>query len=244
MNIIPSIDLQDGQCVRLKKGKFDQVTYYGDDPIQVAQRYQAQGARYLHVVDLDGAKQGKLSQLNAICRLKNATQLFIQVGGGIKERSTIETLLSLGIHRLVLGSIAVNDPSYTKALIDEFGVDTWVLALDVEVQPDAVPLVMTHGWQQKSSIHLWDLLNDYAQVGIKHVLCTDIDKDGMLQGPNVNLYQQCQKRYPHIHFQASGGVSSLEDLQTLKESGIASVIVGKALLDGQFTLEEAIKEVV
>ncbi|MCP3678990.1 MAG: 1-(5-phosphoribosyl)-5-[(5-phosphoribosylamino)methylideneamino]imidazole-4-carboxamide isomerase [Gammaproteobacteria bacterium] len=240
MNIIPAIDLKAGQCVRLTSGQFDQITHYSDDPVDVARQYEQAGATDLHVVDLDGACQGTVAQLPQLLAIREATSLTIQIGGGVRQQETIETLLSAGIDRVVIGSLAVKDIEQTKMLLQRFGQDKLVLAFDVKIDRDNVPVAATHGWQVNSEKSLWSLLDQYSEVNLQRVLCTDIHKDGTLMGPNIELYRQCVLRYPNLSIQASGGIAQLEDFSALARAGAAAAIVGKALFENRFSYADAI----
>ncbi|WP_440616967.1 1-(5-phosphoribosyl)-5-[(5-phosphoribosylamino)methylideneamino]imidazole-4-carboxamide isomerase [Cysteiniphilum sp. 6C5] len=239
MNIIPAIDLINGQCVRLQKGDFNAVTQYTVTPEDMAMNYQQSGANYLHVVDLDGAKQGKLKQLDVIKRIRNTTTSIMQVGGGIKGEETVDDLLSIGVDRVVLGSIAVKEYEQTVRLFERFGADKIVLALDVNIVNDK-PMVATHGWLNTSDHSLYDVIEYYLEYGLEHVLCTDISKDGMLQGANTQLYQDLVAKYPSISFQASGGIGALADLHNLKKTKVQNVIIGRALYENKLSLSEAL----
>lgn len=242
MKFYPAIDLQSGTCVRLYKGQFDQVTHYEEDPLTVAHDYQNQGAQYLHLVDLDGARSGKFmhsSVVQAICR---DTQLQVQVGGGIRSLDTIKMLLDEGVKRVIIGSQATSDPSQVKQWLRQLGADRIVLALDVRIDTSGHPMVATNGWLTSSPLTLWELLNLYQDEGLTHVLCTDIAKDGTLEGPNLALYQACKQRFPGIAFQASGGIGELSDLKFLAAIPVEGVIVGKALYEKKFTVTEALKQ--
>ena len=243
MKLIPAIDLRCGQCVRLEKGNFDDITRYKVSPVEVAQSYEAAGAEYLHIVDLDGAKAGELQQIDTILAIKEATNLKVQVGGGISSAMIASRLLDAGISRVVIGSMAVKEVEKTQALFHEFGAEKIVLALDVNINKQGRPMVATHGWQQSSDIDLRTVLPTYGIGSVHHVLCTDISRDGMLRGPNFELYQDCQFNYPSIQFQASGGVSNLNDLLRLRDTGVSGVISGKALYEKRFTLEEAVQTI-
>ena len=240
MNIIPSIDLQDGRCVRLKKGQFNQVTIYEDAPTTVIKQYEAAGAKYIHIVDLDGAKDSSVSQLNNIISLKQATNLNMQVGGGIRTADSVKKLLSGGIDKIVLGSLAISDPNYTKRLLEEFGATNFVLAFDVKLDSQNTPFVAINGWQTETEQTLWQVIDNYISTGIQDVLCTDINKDGMLSGPNFNLYNECTRSYPNLKFQASGGIRNSNDIQALTKAGLSASIIGKALFENKITLAEAL----
>lgn len=239
MELYPAIDLHSGQCVRLYQGAFDQLTSYGNDPLAVAQHFQSEGAKYLHLVDLEGAKKGAPVHLEVIREIAQNTDLQIQVGGGIRDITQIEQLFDLGVKRVILGSIAISQSALVTQWLYHFGAEKIVLAFDIRMDQQGMPYLASHGWQSDTSTSLWDILEVYAPCALKHVLCTDIACDGTLQGPNVALYQQCQKRYPQVHFQASGGVSRLADLQKLAHIPVAGVIIGKALYEKRFSLSEA-----
>jgi len=240
MNIIPSLDLQDGRCVRLKKGCFDQVTTYVIDPIQVIKAYEASGARIVHIVDLSGAKNEACEQVPIILKLRKATHLSIQFGGGVRTRENVDQLLSGGINKIVLGSLAVTNPEFTQKLLFEFGSQNFILAFDVKLDPDKVPIVAMNGWQAKSNITLWKAIDNYHNYNLSEILCTDIDKDGMLSGPNFELYAECLSRYPSIRLQASGGICHTQDLQTLSSMGLNAAIIGKAIFENKIRLKDAL----
>ncbi len=237
MDLIPAIDLRDGRCVRLLKGDFSQETRYAVDPVQLAQQYRELGARWLHVVDLDGAKRGEPVNLPLIRRIQEASGMLVQLGGGIRARASLEQALGVAA-RVVVGSLAVSDPELVASWIRELGPDRVTLALDVRIDAAGTPLIATHGWARASTLTLAAAIDRYAEAGLRHVLCTDIDRDGALTGPNVSLYSECVERWPSIQFQASGGVRDLADLQALTAAGVAATVSGKALLEGRLTSEE------
>ena len=241
MKIIPAIDLRFGQCVRLEKGRFEDVTHYDLKPEEVAKNYEAAGSDILHVVDLDGAKTGSLAQTESIQRIRESTNMDLQVGGGVSSIEVVEMLLSIGVTRVVIGSMAIKQVPKTEAIFKKYGADKIVLALDVHINDEGIPMVATHGWQAGSDTSLDDAIKQYQPLGLKHVLCTDISKDGMLSGPNFVLYRQCVEKYPDLKFQASGGISQLKDFDQLIPTGVSGVIVGKALYEKRFTLREAIE---
>lgn len=236
MEVIPAIDLLNGGVVRLYKGDFDQVTRYDQDPVELAQRYLAAGLTRLHAVDLDGAKTGDPVNLPVIEAFA-ATGLRVQAGGGIRDAGRLEQLLAAGAERAVIGSVAVQSPDEVMGWMDSVGAERVVLAFDVRIE-QGTPVPQTHGWTRGSDVTLWDLLDRYRAVGARDVLCTDISRDGTLEGANVALYSECAQRYPDMRFIASGGVSSAADLPALAATGAAGVVSGKALLDGRLTLEE------
>ncbi|RUO35345.1 1-(5-phosphoribosyl)-5-[(5-phosphoribosylamino)methylideneamino]imidazole-4-carboxamide isomerase [Aliidiomarina sanyensis] len=239
--LIPALDLIDGQVVRLYQGDFKQQTTYDADPVAVACRYRDAGAEVLHLVDLDGARDVTKRQLPLLKAITEATGLPIQTGGGIRTREDLVDLFDAGVQRAVIGSKAVQDPETVYAWLNEFGPEAIVLALDIMIDAEGQRWLATHGWQEKSSVTLDALMTGYRQRGLKHVLCTDISKDGTLQGPNVALYRDLKQAYPEIIWQASGGVAALHDLTELAAVQCDSVILGKALLTGQFTLQEALQ---
>lgn len=236
MEVIPAIDLINGGVVRLYKGDFDQVTEYAQDPVALAKRYLDAGLNRLHAVDLDGAKTGDPVNLPVIAAFAE-TGLRVQAGGGIRTGERLEQLLAAGAERAVVGSVAVQSPGEVIGWITDTGADRVVLAFDIRLE-NGEPVPQTHGWTRGSEASLWGLLDRYQDAGARDVLCTDIDRDGTLEGPNLELYALCAKRYPNMRFIASGGVSRAADLPALAATGAAGVVSGKALLDGRLTLEE------
>jgi phosphoribosylformimino-5-aminoimidazole carboxamide ribotide isomerase len=242
MNIIPAIDLYDGNCVRLDQGCFDAVTTYNTDPTAQAQLFVQSGATQLHIVDLNGAKTGKPVQLEMIRRIRAKTDLTIQTGGGLRYSSSIASSLDAGVDRVVIGSLAAKDPNLLCSLIARYGAKRFVLALDVRINEQ--PEVVINGWQQNTGLFLWDLLSRYSSYPDLSVLCTDISRDGMLGGPNLLLYSEAVKCFPQFIWQASGGVAELKDLRLLALTGVSAVIVGKALYEKRFSLQQALTECV
>ncbi|SHF32611.1 1-(5-phosphoribosyl)-5-[(5-phosphoribosylamino)methylideneamino]imidazole-4-carboxamide isomerase [Vibrio gazogenes] len=237
--IIPALDLIDGQVVRLFQGDYGQVTEYKVDPVEQFNRYHQAGADWLHLVDLTGAKDTAARQLDLIARLLAGTPASIQIGGGVRTEQDVVDLLQAGAQRVVVGSTAVKQPAMVKTWMDKYGPEKIVLALDINIDATGQRRVAISGWQEDSGVTIEALIEDYLTVGLKHVLCTDISRDGTLTGSNVGLYVDLCRQYPQIAFQSSGGIGSLDDIQALKGSGVAGVIVGRALLDGKFTAEEA-----
>jgi phosphoribosylformimino-5-aminoimidazole carboxamide ribotide isomerase len=237
MELIPAIDLRDGRCVRLLKGDFAQETRYAADPVELAVQYRDFGAGWLHIVDLDGAKRGEPVNLALIRRMQEAAGVSVQLGGGIRTRASLE--LALGVAaRAVVGSLAVSDPALVSEWLAEFGPERITLALDVRLTDEGTPMVATHGWTRASTLTLAAALERFSAAGLRHVLCTDIDRDGALSGPNVALYRDCAARWPAIAFQASGGVRHAADLAALSDAGVAATVSGKALLEGRLKPEE------
>ena len=239
MIIYPAIDLIGGAVVRLHKGDFDQLTTYGNDPVSVAQSYADAGATWLHLVDLDGAKNPDNRQIDLIAEIISSTGLKVQTGGGIRSFADVQALVNAGASRIVIGSLAVRDPKATKAIFKTFGSDKICLAADVIWQNNGFYIAVS-GWQEASSLPLFDFIETYQQEGLVHALCTDIDRDGTLTGCNRDLYQNVKQRYPKLQLQASGGVSMLSDLDGLTADG---VIIGKALYEGRFTIAQALEAV-
>jgi phosphoribosylformimino-5-aminoimidazole carboxamide ribotide isomerase len=237
MELFPAIDLRDGRCVRLLYGDFAQETRYDVDPVELAVQYRDLGARWLHIVDLDGAKRGAPVNLPLIRRMRDAAAVDVQLGGGIRTRASLEQVLEVAT-RAVIGSLAVTEPELVASWLTEIGPDRVTLALDVRIAADGTPLIATHGWTQASTLTLAAAIERYSAAGLRHVLCTDIDRDGALTGPNVALYRDCVRRWPTMAFQASGGVRDLADLAALTEAGVAATVSGKALLEGRLKPEE------
>jgi phosphoribosylformimino-5-aminoimidazole carboxamide ribotide isomerase len=237
MEVIPAIDLLSGGVVRLFQGDFDQVTEYTADPLELAGQYAASGARRLHVVDLDGAKTGDPTNLPIITQLGDLG-IEVQAGGGIRDLPRLTALLQAGVTRAVIGSVAVQQPEVVAEWMQAVGPEHIILAFDVRLDADGNPETLTHGWTRGSGELLWPLLDFFLERGATEFLCTDIARDGTLEGPNVELYRRCTSRYPAAEFIASGGVSGLGDLESLNETGVARVVTGKALLDGRLTLQE------
>ncbi|SJL83295.1 1-(5-phosphoribosyl)-5-[(5-phosphoribosylamino)methylideneamino]imidazole-4-carboxamide isomerase [Vibrio palustris] len=237
--IIPALDLIEGQVVRLYQGDYGQVTEYKVDPVEQFAVYHNAGAQWLHLVDLTGAKDTQARQLGLIGRLIASTPAQVQIGGGVRSEDDVKNLLDAGAERVVVGSTAVKQPERVKSWIKQYGAEHIVLALDININADGERHVAISGWQEDSGVTIEALLDDYLTVGLKHVLCTDISRDGTLAGSNVSLYQDLCAQYPQVQFQSSGGIGCLDDIQALRGTGVAGVIVGRALLDGKFTAEEA-----
>lgn len=237
--IIPALDLIEGQVVRLFQGDYGKVTEYKVNPAEQFQAYYQAGAIWLHLVDLTGAKDTSARQLNLIQQLLASTPANIQIGGGVRTEQDVANLLAAGAQRVVIGSTAVKQPELVKGWIETYGPERIVLALDVNIDHNGQRNVAVSGWQEDSGVTIEALLEDFLTVGLKHVLCTDISRDGTLAGSNVELYRDLCTSYPDIRFQSSGGIGSLDDIAALKGTGVAGVIVGRALLDGKFTAEQA-----
>lgn len=238
--IIPALDLIDGKVVRLHQGDYGQQRDYGNDPLPRLQDYQQQGGEVLHLVDLTGAKDPAARQIPLLRKLLAGVSVPVQVGGGIRSEDDVAALLEAGAARVVIGSTAVRQPDVVKQWFTRFGADGLVLALDVRIAADGSKNIAVSGWQEDSGVTLEQIVDEFLPYGLKHVLCTDISRDGTLSGSNVALYQEVCARYPQVAFQSSGGIGSIEDIAALRGSGVKGVIVGRALLEGKFTVKEAI----
>lgn len=238
MKLIPAIDLRAGHCVRLLHGDFDAETRYPADAPTLLAKYRAAGADWLHIVDLDGARDGSADNRSIIVELARLKSMKLQVGGGLRNTTALAQMLDAGAERAVIGSAAVSQVEQVQHWLQEFGAQRLTLAFDVSIDEDGVPRVMTHGWQRQSERSLWQAVESYAASQLKHVLCTDVGRDGALTGPNVELYREAVQRYPHIDWQASGGIRNARDLHALAETGAAAAISGKALLEDLIPIEE------
>ncbi len=238
--MIPAIDLIDGEVVRLFQGNYQQKTNYQFTAKERQHAYAKAGATVMHFVDLDGAKDSTKRQLALLETLVKHDSMLIQVGGGVRCKADVEQLLELGADRVVIGSLAIKQPTLVRSWLREFGGEKIVLALDVKIDAQGNKTLPTHGWIKDSGVNIESLLDDYLAAGLIHVLCTDISKDGTLSGSNVDLYQELCQQYPTIKWQASGGIGSLADIKALIPTGVDGVILGRSLLEGKFTLEEAI----
>lgn len=239
--IIPAIDLIDGCVVRLHQGDYGARRDYGEDPLARLQRYQASGAQLLHIVDLTGAKDPKARQIPLLRELLSSLSIPVQTGGGIRSADDVRSLLDAGAARVVVGSAAVKRTDEVAGWMKTFGADKLVLALDVRINKAGNAEVAVSGWQDNSGVLMDDLIRAFEPAGLRYVLTTDISKDGTLAGPNTALYAKLAQTFPNIDFQASGGIGSLDDIRAVSHTGAAGVIVGRALLEGKFTLEEAIE---
>ena len=237
MLIYPAIDLIGGQCVRLSQGRFENPTVYPTDPAEALARFAEAGASWTHIVDLDGARARSPRQHELIAKLARSATQQLQVAGGFRERDQLARMFDAGVGRVVLGSLAVSAPDTVAAWIDEFGPEHVTLAFDVHIA-DGVPEIATAGWLEASGRSLWNVAALYPRA--RHVLVTDISRDGMLTGPNVELIEEMVRRFPNLDVQASGGVAAAEDLVALRRAGAAGAIVGKALWEDRIDLAEAV----
>ena len=240
MQLIPAIDLLHGSVVRLRHGDFDDCKPYEVPALQLAREYASAGAEWLHVVDLAASRDGASARTESLMQLLGTAPQSVQTGGGVRCADDIRARLDSGADRVVVGTLCVTETERFVGWLSEFGTDCLVSALDVRFDADGTPRPRTHGWKESGQRSLWDLLDELSGAGLKHLLCTDIGKDGALSGPNLVLYRELVARYPGLEVQASGGVSSLRDLEELRACGVAAAITGKALLEGRFTVNEAL----
>ena len=233
MQIIPAIDIIEGKCVRLTEGDYAQKKIYNEDPLEVAKAFEGIGLMRLHLVDLDGAKAGQVVNWKVLEKIANNTQLKIDFGGGIKTEAILKTVLDTGATYATIGSLAVKNELLFQEWIARFGANTFMLGADVFEEKIAIG-----GWMEKTEISVFDFMKSYIDKGVKQIFCTDIKKDGKLQGPSIELYQKIIEKFPALHLIASGGVSSLDDLIELEEIGCAAAIVGKAIYENKITISE------
>jgi phosphoribosylformimino-5-aminoimidazole carboxamide ribotide isomerase len=237
-HIIPAIDLRDGRVVRLRQGDFDRQTTFDFNPVRLAGTYAAEGATWVHVVDLDGARSGRFENLDVIAAIA-ANGMHVQAGGGVRDIAGLNRLFDVGVSRAVVGSIAVREPETVKSWIGRYGAERLTLALDTRLR-DGVWTLPSAGWTESESHALDELAPWYAAAGARHLLCTDIDRDGMMVGPNLELYTHLARIAPSLAVQASGGMRSAEDVAMIGLAGLAGVILGRALLEGALTVSTAL----
>lgn len=232
IQILPAIDMIGGNCVRLSKGDYDTEVRYHHDPVEMALQFQEAGAQYIHLVDLDAAK-GQGSNLDVILEIAKKTNLIVQAGGGVRNEEVLRKLFDNGVQRAIIGSLAVKNPSLVAEWIAKYGSDKIVIGTDVHNE-----YIATDGWYETSTYHVFDFIADYKKVGGSIFLCTDIAKDGMLQGTSEMLYSRIMAAHPEINLIASGGVSKMQDIINLDELGMYGVVVGKAIYEGKISLLE------
>ena len=233
IELIPAIDIIDGKCVRLSQGDYDTKKIYNEKPLEVAKEFEANGIQRLHVVDLDGAKSSHVVNYKALDAIAGHTSLTIDFGGGIKTDEDLVIAFENGAHMVTLGSVAVKKPELFKKWLHQYGAEKIILGADVKDNRISVS-----GWLEEGPQELMPFLTDYTQEGVSKVLCTDISRDGMLQGPSIELYKQVMQRFPTMHLIASGGVSGMDDIIRLDEAGIPAVVFGKALYEGRITMKD------
>ena len=233
MQIIPAIDIIEGKCVRLTEGDYAQKKIYNEDPLEVAKQFEGVGLMRLHLVDLDGAKSGKVINWKVLEKIANKTNLVIDFGGGIKTEATLKTVLETGATYATIGSLAVKERAIFEQWIERFGAEVFMLGADVHSEKIAVG-----GWLEKTTIDVYDFIGSYMNKGVTQLFCTDIQKDGKLEGPSIELYQKILQQFPSLQLIASGGVSQLKDLEELRTIGCSAAIVGKAIYENKISLSE------
>lgn len=233
IEIIPAIDIIDGKCVRLSQGDYNSKKIYSENPVEIAKGFEAHGISRLHVVDLDGAASHHVVNYKTLDQIASRTSLIIDFGGGIKSDEDLVIAFENGAQMVTLGSVAVKEPQRFEKWLDTYGQEKIILGADAKDEKIAI-----NGWKEDSSINLFSFLDDYIKKGVTKVLCTDISKDGMLEGPSVDLYKKIMETYPDLHLIASGGVSSVDDICRLEEAGIPAVVFGKALYEGKINLKD------
>ena len=233
MEIIPAIDIIDGKCVRLTQGDYAQKKIYNEFPLEVAMEFEDAGLRRLHLVDLDGAKAGKVRNWKVLETVASKTGLVVDFGGGIKTAQDVDIVFESGAALATVGSIAVKDGPLFVSWLEEYGADRFLLGADVKDEKIAVG-----GWLETTDRWIYDFIQEYMEKGVRQLFCTDVSKDGLLQGPALELYSTIVEQFPELHFIASGGVSGMDDVHRLREIGCSGVIIGKALYEGRITLKE------
>ena len=233
MILIPAIDIINGQCVRLTKGDYDTKKVYNESPVEVAKAFEGAGLTHVHVVDLDGARAKHIVNAKVLEEIASKTSLQVDFGGGIKSEDDLQTAFDCGASQVTLGSIAVSAPELVLEWLDKFGSERLILGADAKNRR-----IATHGWEQDSGLDVIDFVKDYTQKGFEYVLCTDVDKDGMLQGPSLELYYELLEELPEIALIASGGVTTMDDIYQCAELGCAAAVIGKAIYEGNISLKE------
>ncbi len=236
MQIIPAIDIIDGKCVRLTQGDYDQKTIYHESPLEVAKEFEEAGLQRLHLVDLDGAKAGAVQNWKVLETIAKKTSLQIDFGGGIKTEADLQKVFDAGANFATIGSLAVKNPEIFSNWLQKYGPEKFLLGADVKGE-----MIAVSGWLETSEELVYDFIQQYLDKGIQQLFCTDISKDGKLEGPSINLYKEIIRKFPSLYFIASGGVANVDDLFHLKEIGCKGAIVGKAIYEGRITLQELAK---
>jgi phosphoribosylformimino-5-aminoimidazole carboxamide ribotide isomerase len=233
MEIIPAIDIIDGKCVRLTHGDYNQKKIYNERPLEVARRFEDAGLKRLHLVDLDGAKEGKVTNWAVLETLATKTAMVIDFGGGIKTEKDVQIVFECGSAYATVGSMAVKDAETFTAWLEKFGAEKFMLGADVRDEKLTIS-----GWTEATNIWIYDFIQDYTAKGIQQLFCTDVAKDGALQGPSFELYKNIVQKFPELYFIASGGVSHIDDVYGLQDTGCKGVIIGKAIYEGRIALED------
>lgn len=240
--VYPAIDVRDGVVVRLHRGDYAKETRYSNGPLEVAESYAMAGATWLHLVDLDAARAGGYTLTDLLEQIVGETGLMVQTGGGVRTEADVKALLDAGAQRVVVGSVAVNEPETVLGWLDTFGPEHVTVALDTRTADDGTWVLPVAGWTSVAETDLPTTLHRYHEAGLRHLLCTDITRDGTFAGPNFNLYTMLTHAAPQLQIQASGGARDVNDVRQARRTGCAGVILGKALLEGRLTVEEAIAE--
>lgn len=233
IEIIPAIDIIDGKCVRLTQGDYGKQKTYSDNPLEVAKLFEGYGVRRLHVVDLDGAKSSHVVNLRVLEQIASHTDLVIDFGGGIKSENDLILSFNAGASMLTIGSLAVKNPDLVKGWLKDYGAERFIIGADVKDEKISI-----NGWKEEGEDTLYPFLERYTSEGVVNVLCTDISRDGMLQGPSLTLYENILKRFPELHLIASGGVGGVDDIRKLNEMGVPAVVFGKAFYEGLIRIEQ------
>ena len=233
IEIIPAIDIIDGKCVRLTQGDYGKQKTYSDNPLEVAKLFEGYGVRRLHVVDLDGAKSSHVVNLRVLELIASHTNLVIDFGGGIKSENDLTLSFNAGASMLTIGSLAVKNPDLVKGWLKDYGAERFIIGADVKDEKISI-----NGWKEEGEDTLYPFLERYTSEGVVTVLCTDISRDGMLQGPSLTLYENILKRFPELHLIASGGVGGVDDIRKLNEMGVPAVVFGKAFYEGLIRIEQ------
>lgn len=233
IEIIPAIDIIDGKCVRLTQGDYGKQKTYSDNPLEVAKLFEGYGVRRLHVVDLDGAKSSHVINLRVLEQIASHTDLVIDFGGGIKSENDLTLSFNAGASMLTIGSLAVKNPDLVKGWLKDYGAERFIIGADVKDEKISI-----NGWKEEGEDTLYPFLERYTSEGVVNVLCTDISRDGMLQGPSLTLYENILKRFPELHLIASGGVGGVDDIRKLNEMGVPAVVFGKAFYEGLIRIEQ------
>ena len=234
MILLPAIDLYEKKAVRLYKGDYQNMTVYSENPIEVARDFEAKGAKYIHMVDLEGAKDGTTPNISVVAQVANETSLFVEIGGGIRSMETVQRYFEAGVNRVILGTAAITDPAFLRAAVAAYGEK---IAVGADVKDGNIAI---KGWLEKSAVTLEDFLRDMEAIGVKNVICTDISRDGAMRGTNLALYKALQEKF-RLDITASGGVSSMEDVRKLREMDLYGAIIGKAYYTGAIDLAEALE---
>ncbi len=233
MTIIPAIDIIDGKCVRLTKGDYDQQKIYNENPLEVALQFEDAGLKRLHLVDLDGAKAGKVKNWKVLEKIATKTKLVVDFSGGISSEESVIITFNSGAAYASIGSIAVKDEFTFTGWLLAFGADKFIIGADVKDE-----IILVKGWTEKTSINVFDLIGKYKLKGVKQFFCTDVNKDGLLQGPSTNLYKKIMNEHPSIDLIASGGITTIKDIEELREAGCSGAIIGKAIYENRISLNE------